>query len=136
MLTIPEATFIVPFIQLIFGVETAVRACWPTPFPTRPSWTVPLCLTVVIAGLIVLYVVTFSLRPPDSCFASLIWYTQAWRLVCFGLFTAIASTLLVSGGIILFRLRSVSHIIPPMDRVAASQMVCFAAIGVISNVSL
>lgn len=123
-----------PFLQLIFGFEMTIRGCLRSPWPPRKVWNAPLCIGITVAGLVALYGVTLALRPPEQCFASLFWFTQAWRPVCFGLLVGIAGALLLASFVIFFRLRQ--HQSPGCpDRLAASHMVYYIVIAVISNVS-
>jgi uncharacterized membrane protein HdeD (DUF308 family) len=132
-MSVASATFLVPFIQLIFGIETTLRAFAQQPFPARRKWVVPLGVAVAIAGLVALYAVTLKLRPPELCFASLFWFTQAWRPVCFGLLVAITSTLLLCLFVVFFRLRH-GKVTSAVERTSASHMVYYIAVAVISNV--
>ncbi|KAI6782927.1 uncharacterized protein J7T54_002086 [Emericellopsis cladophorae] len=133
--TMMPATFLVPFTQLILGLETTIRSVLPKPFPSQRAWNVPLCIVIIAAGLFALWGVTLSFKPPALCFASLFWFTQAWRPVCLGLFVAIASTLLIAACVVLLRLRY-SAKTPSMDRMAASHMVYYMIIAAISNALL
>ncbi|KAK4062029.1 uncharacterized protein Triagg1_10086 [Trichoderma aggressivum f. europaeum] len=46
------ALFTVPYIQLIFGLETAVQALRRRPFERRSRWVIVACLVVVIIGAV------------------------------------------------------------------------------------
>lgn len=124
-----------PFVQLILGVETAIASFFKQPFPPRARWVFPTCVAVAIAGLLGLYGATRALPPPDKCYASLFWFTQEWRPVSFGLFVGIASLLLIAVFIVFLRLRLSAADAPPGERQAASHMVYYITVAVISNVS-
>ncbi|OAQ77524.1 hypothetical protein VFPBJ_07996 [Purpureocillium lilacinum] len=122
--TLLPAIFIVPYIQLVFGVETIQRAFRRYPFPQRLKYTVPACLAIVVVGLIGTYVLTRFVLPPDFCFASLFWFVRRWALGCFVLTTTIASILLIGSVITLVRLYRTAGI-NETQRIAASWMACY-----------
>ncbi|PHH71816.1 hypothetical protein CDD82_6326 [Ophiocordyceps australis] len=124
------ALFIVPLIQLVFGLETTVRALWRPPFPPRPKWVVPVCLTVVVLALISAYIVTRFKLPPNFCFAELMWLVQRWSAGCVGLLLGIALALLVACIIIfvqLYRYRRSYEV----ERVSAFWTACFTVLAVV-----
>ncbi|POR35229.1 Uncharacterized protein TPAR_04567 [Tolypocladium paradoxum] len=125
------ALFIVPYIQLVFGLETALRAVRRYPFPERPKWTVPICLGIITAGLIGTYVLTRFVVPPNFCFAGLLRLVQRWSLGCFALLTAIASSLLIASLITITRLYRTSGIFET-HRTCASWMACYMALAVVT----
>lgn len=112
-----------------------IRACLSNAWPPRKIWNAPLCIGITVAGLLALYGVTLALRPPDQCFASLFWFTQAWRPVCFGLLVGVAGALLLAGCVLFFRIRQLPSLPGCPERMAASQMVYYIVIAVVSNVS-
>ncbi|PHH63436.1 hypothetical protein CDD81_5815 [Ophiocordyceps australis] len=124
------ALFIVPLIQLVFGLETTVRALWRPRFPPRPKWVVPAALTVVVLALISAYVVTRFKLPPNFCFAELMWLVKRWSAGCVGLLLGIALALLVGSIIIfvqLYRYRRSSEV----ERVPAFWTACFTVLAVV-----
>ncbi|CAM1508390.1 Fc.00g052380.m01.CDS01 [Cosmosporella sp. VM-42] len=129
------ALFIVPYIQLIFAMEMTVRALNRHHFPTRGKWIMPVCLVLVGVCLLATFLVTFSMRPPNFCFASLFWLLQRFRLECFGLLTAITAVLFIAGMVIFFKLYT-NTAIDVTERIAASHMVHYLAVGVISTTLL
>lgn len=128
------AIFIVPYIQLVFGVETIQRAFRRYPFPQRLKYTVPACLAIVVVGLIGTYVLTRFVLPPDFCFASLFWFVRRWALGCFVLTTTIASILLIGSVITLVRLYRTAGI-NETQRIAASWMACYMLLATATLVS-
>ncbi|KAJ6438586.1 Mediator of RNA polymerase II transcription subunit 19 [Purpureocillium lavendulum] len=126
--TMLPATFIVPYIQLVFGLETIQRAFRRHPFPQRLQYTVPACLATVVLGLIGTYVATRFVLPPDFCFASLFWYLRRWALGCFVVTTAIASILLIGSVVTFVRLLRTAGI-SEVQRVAASWMACYMSLA-------
>ncbi|OAA66106.1 hypothetical protein ISF_03944 [Cordyceps fumosorosea ARSEF 2679] len=124
--------FIVPYIQFVFGMETTVRAFRRRAFDGFGRWTVSVCVALVVVALAATYAVTRVVQPPNFCFASLFWFVQRYRVECFGLFTAISGSLLLGSLITFVRLyRSSTGSV--IERIAASRMVYYMAIGAITN---
>ncbi|OLN81379.1 hypothetical protein CCHL11_10164 [Colletotrichum chlorophyti] len=126
------AVFIVPFIQLVFALEVAIRSLRKNPLPPRGKWNVTICLAIVGTLLLTTYLVTLFIRPPNFCFASLFWFVQRWKEGCFVLFTLISATLLGSTLAVFFRLHNNARI-EYSERVAASRMVYYLAIAFITT---
>ncbi|KAK1964295.1 hypothetical protein LY78DRAFT_160262 [Colletotrichum sublineola] len=129
------AVFIVPYIQLVFALEVAFRSLRKNPLPPRSKWNVTICLATVGTFLLVTYLVTLFVRPPNFCFASLFWFVQRWKEGCFVILTIISVALLASTLVTFFRLHNNARI-ENSERVAASRMVYFMAIAFISNTLL
>ncbi|KAF9881289.1 hypothetical protein CkaCkLH20_01439 [Colletotrichum karsti] len=129
------AVFIVPYIQLVFALEVAIRSLRKNPLPTRGKWNVTICLAIVGTFLLITYLVTLFVRPPNFCFASLFWFVQRWKEGCFALLVLISAALLGSMMVIFFRLHNNARI-ENTERVAASRMVYFLAIAFISTTLL
>ncbi|ROW06016.1 hypothetical protein VMCG_04637 [Cytospora schulzeri] len=125
------ALFIAPYIQLVFGVETAVRGV-RSQFSARRKWTVALCLGFVATFLLVSLFVAVGNKAPDYCFASLFWIIEHFAVGGFVLFLLISIALVIAISIILVKLCR-SHMVEPVERLAASRMVYYLALGLISN---
>lgn len=126
------ALFVVPFIQLVFGLESTVQALRRKPFQQRPRWVIVACLLMVIVGLLALYVQTRFRRPPDLCYASLFWFVQRWRLECFALLTIIGCALAIGAIVVFVRLHRDASI-GIIERTAASKMVYYMVLGAVLN---
>ncbi|KAM3557516.1 hypothetical protein ARSEF4850_005034 [Beauveria asiatica] len=124
--------FIVPYIQFVFGMETTARAFRRRAFDSFGKWTVSICATLVIISLIATYSVTRVVQPPNFCFASLFWFVQRYRVLCFALFTTISGSLLLGSVITFIRLYQ-SSTGGVIERIAASRMVYYMCIGAITN---
>lgn len=127
--------FIVPYIQLIFGLEVAIRGLQKKePFGARGKWAVTICLTII--GLLILanFLVANFDRAPNFCLTSLFWFVAHYSVGCFAMLTGIASTLLVCLVIVFVRLHR-STKIEVTERVAASRMVYYMALAIVSTVS-
>lgn len=129
------AVFIVPYIQLVFALEVAIRSLRKNPLPPRGKWNVTICLAIVGTFLLITYLVTLFIRPPNFCFASLFWFVQRWKEGCFALLVLISAVLFGCAMIIFFRLHNNSRI-ENAERVAASRMVYFLAVAFISTTLL
>ncbi|KAK0758588.1 hypothetical protein N5P37_008987 [Trichoderma harzianum] len=126
------ALFTVPYIQLIFGLETTVQALRRRPFERRSRWVIVACLVTVIIGAVAMYVVTRFIRPPDLCYASLFWFIQTWRLESFILLTTI-SCILIIGAIIIFVRLHRDPSVGIIERTGASRMVYYMILGAVIN---
>ncbi|GAB1314170.1 G-protein coupled receptors family 1 profile domain-containing protein [Madurella fahalii] len=126
------AVFIAPYIQLVFGVEIAIRALRKQPFAPRGRYNVSVCLAIVGVLILVNFLVAAFDRARDFCLTSLFWFVSHYALLCFALLVAIAVIVLVCTIIIFVKLhRSIK--IEVTSRVAASKMVYYLALAVIST---
>ncbi|KUI56765.1 hypothetical protein VP1G_04135 [Cytospora mali] len=128
--TLP-ALFIAPYIQVVFGVETAVRGL-RSQFSARRKWTVAICLGIVATFLLVSLFVAIADRAPDFCFVSLFWIIAHYAEGCFVLLFIILIVLISAIGTIFVRLIR-GRMVEPAERVAASRMIYYLALGFISN---
>ncbi|SPN98928.1 uncharacterized protein DNG_01967 [Cephalotrichum gorgonifer] len=127
------SVFIVPYIQLVFGLEVVLRSFRRrVAFPPRGKWNVTVCLAIVGTLLLVTYLVTHFIRPPNFCFASLFWFVERYKRGSFVLLTIIAVALFASTIIIFIKLHR-NATIDPTERVAASRMVYYLPLGFIST---
>ncbi|KAK3325517.1 hypothetical protein B0H66DRAFT_127310 [Apodospora peruviana] len=127
------AVFIVPYIQLVFALEITMRGLQKKqPFAPRGKWTVTICLTII--GLLILtnFLVANFDRSPNFCLTSLFWFVAHYSVGCFAVLVGITSTLLVCVVIVFVRLHR-STKIEVTERVAASRMVYYMALGAISS---
>lgn len=124
-----------PYIQLVFTVEITLRALKSNPFPPRSKWTVAICLTIVKIALLATGLVTFFIRAPNFCFASLFWFVAKWAEGGFGLLIAIA-VILAACAVILYIKLTRNSMIEDEERVSASRMIYYIALAIIPNVSV
>ncbi|KAI9158694.1 hypothetical protein HJFPF1_06692 [Paramyrothecium foliicola] len=125
------AMFITLYIQLVLGVEMAVRAVMTRPFQPRGRWILPGCLVLILLMLLGTFLVTVFNRPPNFCFASLFWLVHRWKLGILIVLSLIMGFLLLAVGIIGLRLRSTATI-NEAERLAAYRMVFYLSISVAS----
>ncbi|KAL6855766.1 hypothetical protein J3F83DRAFT_454960 [Trichoderma novae-zelandiae] len=126
------ALFVVPFIQLIFGLESTAQALRRKPFQQRPRWVIVACLVIVTICTLVMYVQTRVMRPPDLCYASLFWFVQTWRFESFALLTIIGCALVIGATVVFVRLHRDTSI-GIIERTAASKMVYYMMLGAVLN---
>ncbi|RSM10943.1 hypothetical protein CEP52_003267 [Fusarium oligoseptatum] len=126
-----KALFITPLIQLIFGLELAIRVTKPNIFPARGRWNVVACLVIIGLFLLVAFSITFAIEPPNFCFAGLFWYLHRYNLGCFGLLTTIVSLILIQCGVISYKLHTGSSMSFAV-RDEASRMVYYMVIALLS----
>lgn len=93
-----------------------------------------ICLGVVAILVVVALVVAAVDKAPDFCFASLFWFLRTYAPGCFAVFLAVSITLLIVIGIMFVTLNK-SHMVDPVERMAATRMIYYLALGFISNVS-
>ncbi|TGJ87959.1 hypothetical protein E0Z10_g811 [Xylaria hypoxylon] len=127
------AVFIVPYIQLVFTIETTSRALKSNPFPPRSKWTVAICLTIVKIALLATGLITFFIRAPNFCFASLFWFVAKWALGGFALLIGIVVILAGCAVTIYLKLTRYS-MIEDDERVGASRMIYYIALAIIPNI--
>ncbi|KAK3299308.1 uncharacterized protein B0H64DRAFT_97368 [Chaetomium fimeti] len=126
------AVFIAPYTQLVFGVEIASRALRKNPFAPRGQYNVSICLSIAWMLVLANFLVANFDQPSDFCITSLFWFISHYSVMCFGLLVAIASTIFASAVTVFLRLhRSIN--VEVTARIAASRMVYYLALAVISN---
>lgn len=133
MLTIP-ALFIVPYLQLVFGMECAIRSLRSIPFQGRGKYDVTICLVVVFIMLIITWIPSNIWPEPDTCFASLVWFITRYGKLGFVLLSVVGGLMILSALTIFIRLSTV-NLIDQHQRIAASRMVYYLALGIVSMVS-
>lgn len=129
-----EAVFIAPYIQLVFGVEVAIRALRKKPFAPRGKYNVSICLAIVGMLLLANFLVADFDQSPNFCLGSLIWFVAHYSVFCFGLLVVITCVIIGSAVTLFVKLyRSIE--IEVTARVAASRMVYYLALAAITDVS-
>jgi hypothetical protein len=135
VLAMLPALFIAAVIQLFFGLETTWRGIQKKPFEPRGRWNVTIVLVFVGMALLAAFLVADFIRSRDECFGSLFWFVVEYADIIWAVFAAIA-VLLIACAVTIFLRLSRNAKIEPGERVAASRMVFFLALAVISIVSL
>ncbi|KLU88309.1 hypothetical protein MAPG_07296 [Magnaporthiopsis poae ATCC 64411] len=129
------ALFLVPAIQVIFGLETYFRAVRSRPFLKRGPWAIRLCLVGVTATSLASFIWAYVDTSPPFCFASLFWFVANYSLGCFVILLIVSAILTLSVVTIFMKLKS-SSVVGPTERVDASRMVYYLTLAIISNVLL
>ena len=129
------ALFIVPFLQTVFGIECALRSLRRLPFQARGKYDVVICSFVVVVMTVGVWIISHVTPEPDSCFASLIWYVSAFGFEGMIIFSVCSGLMLISAMVIFIRLSSV-NMIDQHQRIAASRMVYYLVLGMVSLVRL
>lgn len=127
------ALFIVPYIQLVFGIECAIRSLRPRPFQARGKHNVKIYILLIVLMLVGTWIPSNLRKEPDNCFASLMWFITRFGLDGLVLLSMTASLMMISAIIIFFRLSTV-NLIDEHQRIAASRMVYYLILGTISLV--
>jgi len=83
--------------------------------------------------LIGTWIPSHLMKEPDFCFASLMWFITAYGNLGLELVSIVAALMLISALIIFFRLSTV-NLIDEHQRIAASRMVYYLVLGIISLV--
>ncbi|KAL2067647.1 hypothetical protein VTL71DRAFT_15743 [Oculimacula yallundae] len=125
------AMFIVPYIQLVFGMECALRSFRSTPFQARGKWDVSICCAVVLVMLILTWVPSNVNPAPNACFASLIWFIAKFGKLGFVMLTTVGGLMIAAALTIFVRLSTV-NLIDQHQRIAASRMVYYLVLGILS----
>jgi hypothetical protein len=133
MSLIKAALFIVPFIQAIFGLECALRSLRKEPFSARGKYSVPACCGTVALMLIGTWVYSHLVPEPNSCFATLVWYISRYGEESLILLSVSAGLMLFSAITIFVRLSMVT-LIDKQQRIAASRIVYYNVLGIVSLV--
>jgi hypothetical protein len=128
------ALFVVPYIQLIFGIECALRSFRRTPFPARGKYDVTICVATIVIMLIGTWIPSRVNPQPDKCFASLVWFITRFGLECVILLFVTGGLMIISALVIFIRLSTV-NLIDQHQRIAASRIVYYLVVGVVSLVS-
>lgn len=128
------ALFIVPYLQLVFGLECTIRSLRKIPFQARGKYDVTICGVVVILMLVGTWIPSHIYPEKDFCFASLVWFISGFGRLGFIMLSAIAVLMIISALTIFFRL-STTHVIDQHQRIAASRMVYYLVLGIASLVS-
>lgn len=132
-LTVP-ALFIVPYLQLVFGMECAIRSLRGIPFQGRGKYDVTICLVVVLIMLIVTWIPSNIWPEPDTCFASLVWFITRYGKIGFIILSIVGGLMIFSAVMIFIRLSTV-NLIDQHQRIAASRMVYYLTLGIVTLVS-
>lgn len=123
-----------PYLQTVFGVECAIRSLRRLPFQARGKYGVTICCVIVVLMLIGTWIPSHISPEPNICFASLVWYVSKFGLWGLILLSVSGGLMLLSAVTIFIRL-STGSMIDEHQRIAASRMVYYLVLGIVSLVS-
>lgn len=118
----------------MFGVECALRSLRRLPFQARGKYDVTICCGTIVLMLIVTWIPSHLFPEPDTCFASLVWFITRYGKLGFILLSTAGGLMILSAATIFIRLSTVNSI-DEHQRIAASRMVYYLAVGIVSLVS-
>ncbi|RDW89181.1 hypothetical protein BP6252_01213 [Coleophoma cylindrospora] len=125
------ALFIVPYIQLVFGIECAARSLRSLPFQPRRKYDVTICIGLVFLMLIATWVPSHINPEEEGCFASLVWFISQYGKLGLVLLSLCAGVIALSALTIFVRL-SGAMMIDEDQRIAASRMVYYLVLALVS----
>ncbi|RKF83426.1 hypothetical protein GcC1_003031 [Golovinomyces cichoracearum] len=125
------AIFIVPYIQLVFGLECVIRSFRSLPFQDRGKHDIKICCGVIILMLVVTWIPSQTLPESDICYASLLWYIPRHGKLGFIILSSTAGLMVICILNIFCRLSTVS-LIDRHQRIVASRIVHYMMVGVVS----
>lgn len=115
-------------------MECAIRSFRSVPFQGRGKYDVTICLLVVLIMLIVTWIPSNIWPEPDTCFAGLVWFITRYGQIGFVLLSTVIGLMVIAALIIFIRLSTV-NLIDQHQRIAASRMVYYLVLGIVSLVS-
>jgi len=122
--------FLVPYIQVVFGLECAIRSFRSLPFQARGKYDVTICIATVLLMTLATWIPTHIHPQKDHCFASLVWFVSDFSIVALFILAIIAGFALISAVTIFCRLSSFTSI-DRNQRIAASRMVYYLVLAII-----
>lgn len=127
------ALFVVPYIHAVFGLEFAIRSLRRQPFQARGKYDFAICCGVISLMLIGTWVYSHVRPEHDFCTASIVGYISRYSKEALIILSASAGLMLLSAITIFVRL-SMVHGIDKQQRIAASRIVYYEILAVISLV--
>ncbi|KAI9711923.1 MAG: hypothetical protein M1812_007077 [Candelaria pacifica] len=122
--------WLIPFVTLIFGLETAVRSFKKPRFRRRGKWNVPICLLAVALMLLVVWLPSKIEPSQDRCLADLMSWTSHYALLGAAMLGVI-SMLLIAVAVVIF-IQLVKNVkVDPNERIAATRVVSYIILVVI-----
>ncbi|EPQ66085.1 Bgt-2720 [Blumeria graminis f. sp. tritici] len=125
------AIFIVPYIQVVLGIECAFRALQNLPFQARGKYNVSKCGAIVFVMLIATWIPSFLVPAPDICLASLLGFITRYGVPGIIIFSSAAGLMFISALTIFLKL-STANFVDQHQRIAASRIVHYMAVGFVS----
>lgn len=133
-LTCP-AIFLVGYITMVFGIETAFRSIRSERFAPRGKWNTTICIAVVSFLLLLTWIPTIAWPMYNRCFGSLIWFPMRYDLLTLVILCIVVFFCLLLAAIISIQLMRTSNM-DPNERISASRMCYYLLIVSLIYVSL
>jgi hypothetical protein len=127
------ALFVVPYIQAVFGLEFAIRSLRRKPFQARRKYDFAICCGVISLMLIGTWAYSHVRPEHNICAASIVGYISRYSKEGLIILSTSAGLMLFSAITIFIRL-SMVHMIDKQQRIAASRIVYYQILGVVSLV--
>ncbi|KKY22399.1 hypothetical protein UCDDS831_g03564 [Diplodia seriata] len=121
---------LVGFVNLIFGIETTIRAFKGS--IARGKWTVTGCTLAILGCLLVTWIPTIVWPGNNLCFGELIWIPFRYRRVLLPLLAVLLAGYIVLGSLITLKLRYDSNF-DADERVSASRMVWYLTFAFVEH---
>ena len=123
-----------PYVFLVFGIETTYRSLQREKFGPYPKWTFPICLASIAALTFITWIPTAVKKHADQCRGSLIWWTSGHGTAAVVMLSLLMISCLTMAIIITLQLlKSIKT--DPNYRIAASKMVYYLVFIVVLIVS-
>ncbi|KAF2710688.1 hypothetical protein K504DRAFT_376599 [Pleomassaria siparia CBS 279.74] len=75
------AIFLLGYVTLVFGIETAWRGLKRERFAPRGKWNSPACLVSILALLLATWMPTIAWPMFNRCLGDLVWFTMRYELI-------------------------------------------------------
>lgn len=118
----------------MFGVECAIRSLRKGGFPARGKYDVAICLAVIVLMLVGTAIPVYVRPEKDFCFASLAWFVTRFGRIGLGLLL-MSMCIAIKCAIMIFYRLTTLNTIDHRQRIAASRMVYYLVLAVVSMVS-
>jgi hypothetical protein len=128
------ALLLVPYMLVVFGMECALRSFRSNPFRARGKYDVTICLIVISLMTIGTWIPVHLHPEKDHCFASLMWFVSDIKTLGLILLAVVQVLSFISCITIFWRLSTFTAI-DKNQRIAASRMVYYLVVGLVSTVS-
>jgi hypothetical protein len=121
------AIFMVGYITMVFGMETAYRSIRSERFAPRGKWNTTICIAVVSFLLLLTWMPTIAWPMYNRCFGSLIWFPMRYDLLTLVILCIVVFFCLFLAAVISIQLMRTSNM-DQNERISASRMTYYLLI--------
>ncbi|KAH7058917.1 hypothetical protein B0J12DRAFT_737534 [Macrophomina phaseolina] len=121
---------LVGFVNLIFGIETTMRALKGS--VPRGKWTTTVCMIAIFGCLLVSWIPTVVWVGGNRCFGELIWIPFRYRRVLVPLLSVLVFAFIILASLLALKLRYDPNF-DADERVSASRMVCYLIFAIVEH---